>query len=368
MPAKKKRKTKTETKTETKIFISWSGDTSNRVATAFRKVFKIHYRINAFHSVELKNGEEWLEQLKKAIKEECKFAFIFLTPKSIESAWVLWESGALWGRECRIFPVLIGIESKDIPEPIKVLQIQATCFLPKTEKESDEKFESRLEADCSKIFAGVNLQLEKMKIGGTYKERDFLSTVWSVIRTELLGALETVKSEISNAWEIINLKKEITSLVDRINIISTSVWSPVYLMDEKYNIDYMNITAKIVFGVDFNDREKLSYAQFFAEVKDKVENFKSIEENFNDKFVNNSKPPLRDFEEIQYNHPIYGKILMQKAGIAILGPAPENKRIGWVVTFNIQYVERKEEFYRYLEPVIIGHILDKQRSLVPKKP
>ena len=110
-----------------KLFLSWSGPTSQRVGAAIKD-----WLPNVLQSVhpyftpsDLDKGSRWIIEISKEL-DEAKAGIICVTRDSIDSDWLLFEAGALSKtiEKTRVFPVLFGIKPTDLSGPLK--QFQAT--------------------------------------------------------------------------------------------------------------------------------------------------------------------------------------------------------------------------------------------------
>lgn len=69
---------------------------------------------------DIDGGDDIPDKIRKAIINSNEL-LIILTPESIDSAWVMFEAGAAWGRrkKARIVPVLCHVQVDTIPAIIK---------------------------------------------------------------------------------------------------------------------------------------------------------------------------------------------------------------------------------------------------------
>ncbi|MEQ1512079.1 MAG: toll/interleukin-1 receptor domain-containing protein [Methylotenera sp.] len=112
-----------------KVFISWSGKTSNEIAKIVKQwlhesVFPLE-NISCFVSEEdIGVGADWLATIKsELLASEC--AIIVLTRNNINAPWLNFEAGSIaisHSDQKRAIPLLIDIEPKDIKSPLKHLQ------------------------------------------------------------------------------------------------------------------------------------------------------------------------------------------------------------------------------------------------------
>lgn len=108
-----------------KVFISWSGEPSRRVADLLRKYLPCMIQdLEPFMSQhDLASGGRWTEQLSKEL-EQSNFGIVCLTPDNLQSPWILFEAGALTkhvgGRACCL--LLRGLGLADVSGPLSQFQ------------------------------------------------------------------------------------------------------------------------------------------------------------------------------------------------------------------------------------------------------
>lgn len=139
-----------------KVFISWSGEPSRRVANLLRKYLPCMIQdLDPFMSQhDLSSGGRWTEQLSKEL-EQSNFGIVCLTPDNLQSPWILFEAGALTkhveGRACCL--LLRGLGLADVSGPLS--QFQNRTF-------SREEFQKLL-SDMNALLEGslekANLQM-----------------------------------------------------------------------------------------------------------------------------------------------------------------------------------------------------------------
>lgn len=100
-----------------KIFISWSGDSSNQYASALKKWMPcVLQSVDVFMSShDIEKGERWLASIFKNL-EDISFGIVVLTPENINAPWVLFEAGALSKDldKSRLIPILCGVSDSDL--------------------------------------------------------------------------------------------------------------------------------------------------------------------------------------------------------------------------------------------------------------
>jgi TIR domain len=112
-----------------KVFISWSGSRSHRIALAFREWFpKVLPQAKPWVSSEdIDKGARWNLALTSEL-DSTWFGILCLVPENARSDWVIFEAGAIARsmERSRVAPFLMGVEVRDIPEPLA--QFQCTRF------------------------------------------------------------------------------------------------------------------------------------------------------------------------------------------------------------------------------------------------
>lgn len=108
-----------------RVFISWSGDLSRRVAEALRQYLPLMIQgVEAFMSKhDLESGTRWSLELAKEL-EASRFGVLCLTPDNLDSSWMLFEAGALTKHvEGRAAGLLIGgLKPTDVSGPLSQFQ------------------------------------------------------------------------------------------------------------------------------------------------------------------------------------------------------------------------------------------------------
>lgn len=109
-----------------KVFISWSGALSCRIAKLLYQCLpEILPSITPFISTEIRKGRLWpkeiLEQLKGA-----SVGIICVTPDSLINPWLNFEAGALVTSDASVCTILFGISPSEVKGPLSCFQM--TCY------------------------------------------------------------------------------------------------------------------------------------------------------------------------------------------------------------------------------------------------
>lgn len=128
-----------------KVFISWSGDTSSKVARIFRDWLpSVIQSIEPYVSSEdIDKGARWSTDIAKEL-EDSSFGILCVTKENLEAPWLSFEAGALSKTMEKSFvtPFLFDIKRSEVQGPI--LQFQSTIF----QKEDIKKMIVTLNKAC----------------------------------------------------------------------------------------------------------------------------------------------------------------------------------------------------------------------------
>jgi hypothetical protein len=135
-----------------KVFISWSDQTSQKVATALSDWLPyVIQAIEPFVSSEnIDKGERWSDELMKQLKET-DYGIICVTRHNIQSAWMNFEAGALSKAIDRsyVWPFLFGVGCSQFGGPLQ--QFQFTQYGKEDHFNQEEVF---------KLISSMNKTLE----------------------------------------------------------------------------------------------------------------------------------------------------------------------------------------------------------------
>ena len=112
-----------------KVFLSWSGDRSHKVAKVFRDWFPsvIQSIVPYVSSEDIDKGTRWSTDIAKEL-EDSTFGILCVTKENINAPWLTFEAGALSKTMDKSFvsPFLFDIKRSEVDGPI--LQFQSTVF------------------------------------------------------------------------------------------------------------------------------------------------------------------------------------------------------------------------------------------------
>jgi len=103
MPARNQKKNK--------IFITWSGTNSKKIAKELKYVFENHIfngtGLNCFVSdVDIASGTDWFAKIKSELLS-CKLCIICVTKENLKAPWIYFEAGAMIARDVPINTIAV---------------------------------------------------------------------------------------------------------------------------------------------------------------------------------------------------------------------------------------------------------------------
>jgi hypothetical protein len=110
-----------------KVFISWSGDRSKRIADTFSDWLpQIIQALDPWISSNIAKGARSTPEISSEL-EKSKIGIICLTPENVDSNWILFEAGALSKMsDTKVCTFLLDLTPSDIKPPLS--QFQHTIF------------------------------------------------------------------------------------------------------------------------------------------------------------------------------------------------------------------------------------------------
>jgi hypothetical protein len=109
-----------------KIFVSWSGEKSQRIAVALHEWLPtVLNSVEPFMSANIEPGARWQSELAAEL-EGCSYGIVCVTQQNQSSAWLNFEAGALTKavKASRVVPLLIDLTPSDIKPPLAQFQAQ----------------------------------------------------------------------------------------------------------------------------------------------------------------------------------------------------------------------------------------------------
>lgn len=163
-----------------KVFLSWSGDLSHKIAIELRDwlPFVIQSVQPYVSSEDIDKGTRWSIDIAKEL-EDSSFGVLCVTPHNLEAPWINFEAGALSKafNNSNVSPFLFGLKPSDLKKS-PLLQFQSTLY--------DKK-------DFLKLILSINNALGKEKLDEPKLQKTF--DVWW---ENLKGKLDTLLPEAAN--------------------------------------------------------------------------------------------------------------------------------------------------------------------------
>lgn len=176
-----------------KVFISWSGPVSKRLAESIRDWLPgvLQLVTPYFTPADIEKGGRWANDIAKELSS-AEIGVLCITRDNIHSDWILFEAGALSKSldKTYVCPILFGINNADLAGPLK--QFQTTEFT---------------KADFHKLIAVINSRLGDQKLPA-----------------------KTVDSVFEKWWP--DLEEEINEILTSITIVDGPVRADREVLDE----------------------------------------------------------------------------------------------------------------------------------------
>jgi len=141
-----------------KVFLSWSGDLSHKVALELREwlPFVIQSVEPYVSSEDIDKGSRWSIDIAKEL-EDSSFGILCVTPQNIDATWLNFEAGALSKAfsTSNVSPFLFGLKPSDLKKS-PLLQFQSTLY--------DKKDLLKLVLSINNVFGKEKLDESKLKL------------------------------------------------------------------------------------------------------------------------------------------------------------------------------------------------------------
>ena len=214
-----------------KVFISWSGDRSRRVAEALRDwlpyVFPL---IDPFLSTEdIEKGAKWNQVISGAL-EQSDLAIICLTPENLMSPWLLFEAGAVAKRvDSRVWTYLFGLGYTDVKDPLSQFQHTAAT-----------------KEDTRKLIATLNHRLGE---GGHPPDRltKSFETWWPELAVRLRGVPENSPVPTNPRDPIKHIEEMTREILERVRENSRKpTFDSADVYDDDDRVDISSVVTSVI--------------------------------------------------------------------------------------------------------------------------
>lgn len=212
-----------------KVFLSWSGERSRKVAVLLNDwISQVIQAVEPWISTDIEKGARWSEEISSSL-EQTKVGIICLTKDNLKSEWILFEAGALSKtKDAIVCTFLLDVNATDVTPPLSIFQ--NTKFekedlrkllhsINKKIEESGERPipEKTLNQAFEKFYPELKEELEKI-IHETFESK----TTKRPDRDILEEILETVRS-IKNTPALINDLGHVPSIKDNLMQLGQAV-------------------------------------------------------------------------------------------------------------------------------------------------
>lgn len=193
-----------------KIFISWSGTKSHKIACELRDwIPSVIQSVEPYVSSEdIDKGTRWSSDIAEELQGST-YGILCLTPDNVEAPWLNFEAGALSKtlKDNNVSPFLIGLKTSDVKGPI--VQFQSTLY----NKEDVKKLLHSINT------ANTDNSIEKERLNSYFevwwpKLEDKLNPIEKEIQTiDSQPSKKTTKANVKIVSKSDEVLEEILSLV-----------------------------------------------------------------------------------------------------------------------------------------------------------
>jgi len=189
------------------VFISWSRPSGLSYAEFMKDVLEalFHEKIHVFVSTNVGKGKSFWVELKRNLRL-ARFGVVVVTPDSILSPWLHFETGAMLNCECA--PLLFGVAPEELPGTLK--NIQATEF--------------NID-DVERLVLHIN-----RKIGSPYRPvtlRRKLNELWPVIE-DCYAGVSNIATELAGMAQERTLRELMFELLTRVDKLQVKLLGSEY--------------------------------------------------------------------------------------------------------------------------------------------
>lgn len=216
-----------------KIFLSWSGSRSKRVAEIFRELLRFVFHDDPWMSSEdIGKGKRWSPEIAKAL-ESANAGIICLTKENLNRPWLLFEAGALSKmiKGSLVCTFLLDVEQVDIGNDNPLSQFQAT-------KNSKE--------DVFNLLTTINEAYGEEKLDDEILKPSF-DKWWLDFETKISSIPPSQKKE--SELPVRNESELLAEILETVRNIERKSEVPVKIVDVSGNIVTSGSTAKMSYFV-----------------------------------------------------------------------------------------------------------------------
>ena len=251
-----------------KVFISWSGERSKKVALIFREWLPtVIQALEPFVSSEdIEKGSRWNTDIAQELNET-KFGIICVTKDNIKSPWLNFEAGALSKTidNSYVAPVLFEVKPSDLTNS-PISQFQATSISKEDMKKLVETLntasgncltQGRLDKAFELCYPDLEKNIKELKetedVQAEEVDNDTGSTLNANILEELLETERNTQRLLGNTDA--KLYNNIDQLQKKIEDIGNKIETQhEYDMRRNYKRIRHNMTEEVIFSRELNEQ------------------------------------------------------------------------------------------------------------------
>lgn len=191
-----------------KVFISWSDETSQRVAEALGDWLPyVIQAIEPFISRDIDKGERWSDEVHNQL-QQTSYGIICLTRHNINAAWMNFEAGALSNafQRSRVSPFLFHVESDRVTGPLQ--QFQHTYY-------GDD--DTSNQNDVLKLVLSLNGALEAAQRVPLERLRKEFLKWWDDLKQSLRKIWEEAEVQSIAGFKWLFLREDIVAMQSHVN-------------------------------------------------------------------------------------------------------------------------------------------------------
>lgn len=225
-----------------KIFISWSGIQSQKIAEELQEWIPqvINSVIPYVSSKSIKKGEIWPNQIFKELRDS-NFGLVCLNKENLKSPWILFEAGAISKNKgsklnCLLFD---GLNQNEVEKPLS--------FFQNTEFKKE---------DYLKLLLSINESLGGKKLADNLLINSF-DIWWPKLESKIKTIIKEHRSPLPNVKDynpsnaLILLKNGFPGVWNELRVKET--WNPVIENQQftNVNLDEVNLKGCTIINTDF---------------------------------------------------------------------------------------------------------------------
>ena len=224
----------------TKIFVSWSGDLSNKLAEAVRQWLPsvLQFAKPYFTPSDIEKGARWGSDILSEL-DSSDVGIICLTKDNLQEPWILFESGALSKNfeKSKVCTLLFDVDTTDLTGPLTIFQ--------------NTKFDKR---DFKKLVKTINSSGGDAKLEDSVLN-DVFEMWWPKLDEKVSSILEAEKDsdEVSSRTE-----RDILEEVLELTRLNTRKRSREIDIPSGPLLDLMENITELSMSLDIGDFEQAS--------------------------------------------------------------------------------------------------------------